>query len=95
MWGRHKKCRTPVCPVRSDGAVPLSELGAGEEGEVACLSGGRGMLCRMAALGFTPGAEVTMVQNLGRGPLIVRVRGARIALGRGEAQQVCVRRRST
>ncbi len=94
MWKRHKKCRTLACPVRSDGAMPLSDLGVGEEGQVVCLSGGRGMLCRMASLGFTPGAEVTMVQNLGHGPLIVRVRGARIALGRGEAQQVCVRRRS-
>lgn len=94
MWRRQKGCGAPVCPLRSDSAVSLSELGVGEEGEVVCLSSGRGMLGRMAALGFTPGAQVAVVQNPGRGPLIVRVRGARIALGRGEAQQVCVRRKS-
>ena len=51
------------------------------------------MLSRMTALGFTPGADVTVVQNYGRGPLIARVRDARIALGRGEADRVYVRRK--
>jgi Fe2+ transport system protein FeoA len=43
-------------------------------------------------MGFTPGAEVTVLQNFGRGPLIARVRDARIALGRGEARRIQVRR---
>jgi ferrous iron transport protein A len=66
----------------------------GERGVVVELAGGRGLLGRMACLGFTPGAEVTVVQNFGRGPLIALVRGARIALGRGEATRVKVCRRS-
>jgi len=56
------------------------------------LAGGRGFVGRLAALGFTPGAEVTMVQNFGRGPVIVLVRDTRIALGRGEARKVLIRR---
>ncbi len=79
---------------RSDSTVvSLSALSAGEHGEVVDLAGGRCMLSRMTALGFTPGADVTVVQNYGRGPLIARVREARIALGRGEAKRVYVRRR--
>ena len=74
-------------------SVPLSALRPGERGVVAELVGGRGLLGRMTSLGFTPGAEVTVVQNFGRGPLIVRVRDARVALGRGEAGRVHVRRR--
>jgi ferrous iron transport protein A len=74
--------------------MPLSALRPGERGVVVELSGGRGLLGRMASLGFTPGAEVTVVQNFGRGPLIAKVRDARIALGRGEAGRVRVRRRS-
>jgi ferrous iron transport protein A len=66
----------------------------GERGVVLDLAGGRGLLGRMASLGFTPGAEVTVLQNFGHGPLITQVRGARIALGRGEAGRVRVRRRS-
>ena len=72
--------------------VPLSALRPGERGVVAELTGGRGLLSRMASLGFTPGAEVTIVQNFGRGPIIARVRDARIALGRGEAGKIQVRR---
>jgi ferrous iron transport protein A len=66
----------------------------GERGVVVELAGGRGLLGRMTCLGFTPGAEVTVVQNFGRGPLIALVRGARIALGRGEAGRIKVRRGS-
>lgn len=74
--------------------VPLSTLHTGEQGVVVELANGRGLLGRMTSLGFTPGAEVTMLQNFGHGPLIARVREARIALGRGEAGKVLVRRRS-
>jgi ferrous iron transport protein A len=77
-----------------DEVVPLSALHPGERGVVVQLAGGRGLLCRMASLGFTPGAEVTVAQNFGRGPLIAVVRDARIALGRGEAGRLYVRRRS-
>ena len=79
------------CVVRS-GLAPLSEFAAGERGVVAELRAGHSVLGRMVALGFTPGAPVVVVQNFGRGPIIVLVRDARIALGRGEAGRVLVRR---
>jgi len=72
--------------------VALSTLHPGERGTVAELLGGRGVLGRMAALGFTPGAEVRMLQNFGHGPLIVLLRDTRVALGRGEASKVRVMR---
>jgi ferrous iron transport protein A len=66
----------------------------GEQGVVVELAAGRGLMSRMASLGFTPGATVTVLQNYGRGPLIALVRDARIALGRGEAGRIHVRRSS-
>ncbi|MBU4224808.1 MAG: ferrous iron transport protein A, partial [Chloroflexi bacterium] len=45
---------------------------------------------RLAGLGVTPGVEVTVLQNFGRGPMIVTVRDTRIALGRGETFKVLV-----
>jgi Fe2+ transport system protein FeoA len=71
--------------------VPLTRLAPHEKGTIGALDGGRGFVSRMASLGFTPGAPVIMVQNFGRGPLIVLVRDARIALGRGEASKVLVK----
>jgi ferrous iron transport protein A len=70
----------------------LSELKAGEEATLQGFQAGHGLVSRLSALGFTPGARVTMVQNIGHGPLIVKVRDTRIALGRGEAMKVRVRR---
>ena len=75
--------------------VPLSAPAPGEVGVVRQLVGGRGFVSRVVALGFTIGAEVTMVQNFGRGPIIVLVRDTRVALGRGESMKVLVSRRGS
>ncbi len=70
--------------------MTLSDISAGTTATVLRLRGGRGVVNRLAVLGFTPGAAVTVVQNYGHGPLIVAVRDSRVALGRGEAQAVLV-----
>ena len=74
----------------SHNTIALSNLAPGEVGVVRELAGGWGFMSRLATLGFTPGAKLTMVQNFGHGPLIVSIRGTRIALGRGEAAKVYV-----
>ncbi len=74
--------------------VPLVDLSAGEKGAVVSLEGGRGFVGRLAALGFTPGATITVARNPGGGPIIVDLLDTQIALGRGQARKVYVRRRS-
>ena len=74
--------------------VLLSDLMPGETATVLELSGGPRFVGRMAALGFTPGATVQVVRNHGRGPIIVSVLDTEIALGRGQARRVRLRRRS-
>jgi ferrous iron transport protein A len=76
----------------SHNTITLSNLAPGEVGVVHELAGGCRFMSRLATLGFTPGAKLTMVQNFGHGPLIVGIRGTRIALGRGEAAKVYVTR---
>jgi ferrous iron transport protein A len=79
-------------PRPQNSTLPLSALRAGETGTITEISGGHHLRSRMLTLGLTPGAGVTVLQNYGRGPLIVRVRDTRVALGRGEASKVFVRR---
>ena len=74
----------------SPNTMTLSDLAPGEIGVIHKLAGGWGFTSRLATLGFTPGAKLTMVQNFGHGPLIVNIRSTRIALGRGEAAKVVV-----
>ena len=72
--------------------VTLEELVSGEKGTVVQLEGGPGFVGRLAALGFTPGVTVHVLRNPGRGPIIVSLLDTQIALGRGQAARVHVRR---
>ncbi|NPU85206.1 MAG: ferrous iron transport protein A [Syntrophaceae bacterium] len=79
---------------------PLALLKEGEAAEIISVAGPRRSLlegCRrrehLSDLGFRPGQRVEMVSNRGRGPLVVRLEEARIALGRGIAMKIYVRRK--
>ncbi|MHB0876316.1 MAG: FeoA family protein [Anaerolineae bacterium] len=71
--------------------MPLASLEAGESGLVVGCASGQKCLSRLAAMGFTPGARVTMISNYRHAPVLVLVHGSRVALGRGEATKVFVR----
>lgn len=77
--------------VVSEALQPLSSVPAGSHAIVHSLQGGRAFRSRAATLGFTVGAPITVLQNYGHGPMIVSVRGVRVALGRAEADKVLVR----
>jgi len=68
----------------------LADLHTGEQATIASLGRGSGIQGRLTALGFTPGARLTVIQNYGHGPLVVALRGARVALGRSEAGAIQV-----
>jgi ferrous iron transport protein A len=72
------------------GPVPLSALENTENGRIQQLRGGPRLRSRLAALGFTPGASITMLQNQRQGPVIVTLRDTRIVLGRGEAHRILI-----
>lgn len=74
----------------TESRIALADIPTGKRCVVRQLAGGQAFVSRLAALGFTLGADLTVLQNFGRGPLIVLVRDTRIALGRGEARQVVV-----
>ena len=69
---------------------PLSAIPAGVSGEIRHFEGGHDFAARAISMGFTLGAEITVIQNYGRGPILVGLQGARIALGRGEAAKIQV-----
>ncbi len=79
------------CMSRRETSLPLSELLPGEGGEVEALTGGRGARRRLGELGLVPGTAVQVLAS--RGPVLVLVRGSRVAIGRGMARKVTVRRK--
>jgi ferrous iron transport protein A len=76
--------------ITTEVATPLSALPAGRQGFVRSLQGGHDFCSRLANLGFTGGASITVVQNYGRGPMLISLRGVLVALGRVEASRVLV-----
>ena len=70
--------------------LPLAIVSIGQKVRLDSIRGGDNVIHRLTSLGFTPGAEINVLQNYGRGPLIVKVRGSRVAIGRGEAQKIIV-----
>jgi ferrous iron transport protein A len=72
--------------------IDLGAVRAGESVYILQVQGGHHFLSRLASLGFTPGARLRVVQNFGRGPIIVLLRDTRVALGRGEASKILVER---
>ena len=71
-------------------SLQLMELDPGRQAVIRRLEGGRALLARLAAMGFTPGAMITVVRSSDHGPLLVSLRGSQVALGRGEAAHIFV-----
>ncbi len=78
--------------------MPLGLLGSGEMAQVVKIrDGAQGCqrckcLCRLEDIGLRCGKTVEMLSNPGHGSLVVRVDDSRIAMGRGVAMKVSVRR---
>ena len=52
---------------------------------------GRHHAQRMTAMGITPGVAIKVVCNNEVGPVLIIVRGTRLAVGRGAARKVSIR----
>lgn len=69
--------------------IPLSAAGARRIVKVVDTFGCGRRRARLAAMGLTPGSEVTVCCNLG-GPMVVEVRGSRLSLGQRLASKIMV-----
>jgi ferrous iron transport protein A len=79
--------------------MPLGLLGPGEQGEITALKARKPSCCcgcageegRIEEMGLRIGKMVEMLNN-GGGPLLLRVDESRIAIARGLAMKIMVRR---
>ena len=51
---------------------------------------GLGLKKKLQDMGLTPGVELSVVSKTNSGPIIIEVRGARLAIGRGIAEKIDV-----
>ncbi|MCD6392705.1 MAG: ferrous iron transport protein A [Planctomycetes bacterium] len=71
--------------------MPLSMVHTGRTVKLAGINAGYGLKGRLAAMGMVGSVEIIVISNNSPGPLVVNVKGAKIALGRGIAYKVMVR----
>ena len=72
--------------------IPLSSLRDGEKAQITSVQGGRMVNLRMNELGFTSGANLKVIRNVGGGPIMVELKAGKIAIGRGIAEKImCTR----
>ncbi len=72
----------------------LEQLTPGAHAIVRDIRGGSDFSSRLAGMGLAKGAHIEILQNAGRGPVLVRTHETRIALGRGEALKILVEKMS-
>ena len=68
----------------------LSMVDQGKEVTLARINGGRGMRSKLYSMGLASGAAFTVLSRNGAGPVMLRVKGSRLAIGRGMAQKIIV-----
>ena len=72
--------------------MPLAMTAPGELVTVSEIRAGRGLQKRLADMGMTPGVQVRVINAQAPGPVLIDLRGSRIALGHGIAQKIAVKK---
>jgi len=70
--------------------ISLIELPLGKTAIIYQIKSGRAACKRLNELGLIPGVSVELVNRITSGPVMIRVKGSKLALGRGLAQKVMV-----
>ena len=74
--------------IRARTMIPLGLLNEGDEAEIFRVRGGRGVTLRVNELGFYPGSYIKVIRNIKAGPVLVELKGCRIAIGRGVSMKI-------
>ena len=101
---RHQNCD----PDETDAMMPLSQMKEGMTGKIAgiqnesCHHQGQQRdenhhhgAIRLKEMGFYEGQQITVAQNRGKGPLVIKLQDSRMVLGRGLAMKILIRNNHT
>jgi len=62
----------------------------GEVVKVVAVRAGWGLQRRLADMGLTPGVQIRVINSQRPGPVVIDIRGSRLALGYGIAHKIMV-----
>jgi len=71
--------------------ISLADMKVNQIGTVIRVDGGAGLAKRLEAMGIREGKNITKLNcMMMRGPIIVKINGCQVALGRGMAKKIMV-----
>jgi len=76
----------------SNQTMPLAMVGPGELVTVTGVRAGWGLQKRLADMGLTPGVQIRVINSQMPGPVLIDLRGSRVALGRGITMKIAVKK---
>lgn len=68
--------------------MPLLKMQTGQTAILKDIFWGTKLRSKLYDMGMTPGTPISMISASGRGPVILDVRGSRLALGRGIIEKI-------
>jgi ferrous iron transport protein A len=72
--------------------MPLTLAGPGEKVTVVEIKAGHGLARRLADMGLNQGVTLKIISSQMPGPVLIDLRGSRLALGSGVAHKIMVAR---
>ena len=88
-----KRHSNPHCDrrsIRKVKAMPLCMAGTCGAVRVVRVRAGGGLQRKLADMGLTPGVVIKLVNCQGAGPVLIDLKGSRLALGHGMAMKILV-----
>jgi len=70
--------------------MPLNLAPVGVPLRLVRVYSGRGLVARLASMGLVPGASIRLLSGDRGGPVVLDVKGTRVAIGRGMAHKIFV-----
>lgn len=73
--------------------MPLALVGDGEKVEIVdFMKKGKSLFCHLRDIGLIAGKVVEVISNQNNGPILLKIDESRLAIGRGMAMKIMVRR---
>jgi len=78
------------CHPQNKKIVPITLIAENKTVKLSKVEGGIHLRRRLTDLGFVPNASIKIIKNSYFGPLVVELKNSRLAIGRGEAQNIFI-----
>jgi|LGOV01.1.fsa_nt_gb Fe2+ transport system protein FeoA len=90
--GRNRSCRYIENSTLPENCIFLNQVEENENVELKELLNNGMLKKKLQEMGLTKGVKFTVVNNINNGPVVISIRGTKLALGIGMSEKIIVRK---